>query len=64
MKLKQIQKGWLEHKIVSGKRNRGFNHPNHDLSLLGHPCFFIDRNMMEANSSSGTQSTITLLDAR
>ena len=28
------------------------------------PCFFIDRNMMEANSFSGTQSTITLLDAR
>ena len=28
------------------------------------PCFFIDRNMMEANSSSGIQSTITLLEAR
>ncbi|KAL6313977.1 hypothetical protein AAG906_011708 [Vitis piasezkii] len=82
--------GVLVLEIVSGKRNRGFNHPDHDLSLLGHawtlfmedrssefidasmgnscilsevlrsegalprpnePCFFIDRNMMEANSS-------------
>ncbi|RVW91459.1 G-type lectin S-receptor-like serine/threonine-protein kinase SD1-1 [Vitis vinifera] len=28
------------------------------------PCFFTDRNMMEANSSSGIQPTITLLEAR
>ncbi|KAL6313951.1 hypothetical protein AAG906_011681 [Vitis piasezkii] len=122
--------GVLVLEIVSGKRNRGFNHPDHDLNLLGHawtlfmedrssefidasmgnsytlsevlrsinlgllcvqrfpddrpsmhsvalmlgsegalprpkePCFFIDRNMMEANSSSGTQSTMTLLEAR
>ena len=28
------------------------------------PCFFTDRSMMEANSSSGTQSAITLLEAR
>ena len=28
------------------------------------PCFFTDKNMMEANSSSGTQPTITLLEAR
>ncbi|XP_010644307.1 G-type lectin S-receptor-like serine/threonine-protein kinase At4g27290 isoform X2 [Vitis vinifera] len=122
--------GVLVLEIVSGKRNRGFNHPDHDLNLLGHawtlfmedrssefidasmgnscilsevlrsinlgllcvqrfpddrpsmhsvalmlgsegalpqpkePCFFIDRNMMEANSPSGIQSTITLLEAR
>ncbi|KAJ9671867.1 hypothetical protein PVL29_025520 [Vitis rotundifolia] len=28
--------GVLVLEIVSGKRNRGFSHPNHDLNLLGH----------------------------
>ncbi|RVW37254.1 G-type lectin S-receptor-like serine/threonine-protein kinase SD1-1 [Vitis vinifera] len=122
--------GVLLLEIVSGKRNRRFSHPDHDLNLLGHawtlyieggslefidtsivntcnlfevlrsinvgllcvqrfpddrpsmhsvilmlgsegapprpkePCFFTDRNMMEANSSSGFQPTITLLEAR
>ncbi|KAL6313975.1 hypothetical protein AAG906_011706 [Vitis piasezkii] len=64
--------GVLVLEIISGQRNRGFNHPDHELNLLGHgalyqpkePCFFIDRNMMEANSSSGTQCTITQLEAR
>ncbi|XP_059591529.1 G-type lectin S-receptor-like serine/threonine-protein kinase At4g27290, partial [Vitis vinifera] len=122
--------GVLLLKIVSGKRNRGFSHPGHDLNLLGHawtlyieggslefidtskvntcnlfevlrsinvgllciqrfpddrpsmhsvilmlgsegalprpkePCFFTDRNMMDANSFSGIQPTITLLEAR
>ena len=28
--------GVLVLEIVSGKRNRGFNNPNHDLNLLGH----------------------------
>ncbi|RVW12942.1 Receptor-like serine/threonine-protein kinase SD1-6 [Vitis vinifera] len=28
--------GVLVLEIVSGKRNKGFNHPYHDLSLLGH----------------------------
>ena len=28
--------GVLLLKIVSGKRNRGFSHPGHDLNLLGH----------------------------
>ena len=28
------------------------------------PCFFTDRNMMEANSSSSNQPTITQLEAR
>ncbi|KAJ9671920.1 hypothetical protein PVL29_025529 [Vitis rotundifolia] len=122
--------GVLILEIVSGKRNRGFNHPDHDLNLLGHacalfvedrssefidasmgntcnssevlcsinlgllcvqrfpddrpsmhslvlmlisegalpqpkePCFFTDRNMMEAKFSSGTRSPITLLEAR
>ncbi|KAJ9671909.1 hypothetical protein PVL29_025527 [Vitis rotundifolia] len=122
--------GVLVLEIVSGKRNRGYNHPNCNLNLLGHawtlyiedrslefldasmgntcnlsevirtinlgllcvqrfpddrpsmhsvvlmlggegalpqpkePCFFTDRNMMEANFSSGTQSPITLLEAR
>ena len=28
------------------------------------PCFFTDRNMMEANSSSSIQPTITQLEAR
>ena len=28
--------GVLVLEIVSGKINRGFNHPDHDLSLLGH----------------------------
>eukprot|EP00261_Vitis_vinifera_P031418 XP_019072661.1 PREDICTED: G-type lectin S-receptor-like serine/threonine-protein kinase At4g27290 isoform X3 [Vitis vinifera] len=122
--------GVLLLEIVSGKRNRRFSHPDHDLNLLGHawtlyieggslefidtsivntcnlievlrsinvgllcvqrfpddrpsmhsvilmlgsegapprpkePCFFTDRNMMEANSSSGIQPTITLLEAR
>ncbi|KAJ9671893.1 hypothetical protein PVL29_025524 [Vitis rotundifolia] len=122
--------GVLLLEIVSGKRNRGFSHPDHDLNLLGHawtlyieggslefidtsivntcnlfevlrsinvgllcvqrfpddrpsmhsvilmlgsegalprpkePCFFTDRNMMDANSSSGIQPTITLLEAR
>ena len=28
--------GVLVLEIVSGKRNRGFNHPGHDLNLLGH----------------------------
>ena len=28
--------GVLVLEIVSGKRNRGFNHPDHDLNLLGH----------------------------
>ncbi|WKA12312.1 hypothetical protein VitviT2T_029710 [Vitis vinifera] len=121
--------GVLVLEIVSGKRNKGFNHPYHDLSLLGHawtffmedrssefidasmgntcnlsevlcsinlgllcvqrfpedrpsmhsvvlmlgsegalpqpkePYFFTDMNMMEGNCSSGTQSTITLLEA-
>ncbi|KAJ9671898.1 hypothetical protein PVL29_025525 [Vitis rotundifolia] len=121
--------GVLVLEIVSGKRNKGFNHPYHDLSLLGHawtffmedrssefidasmgntcnlsevlrsinlgllcvqrfpedrpsmhsvvlmlgsegalpqpkePYFFTDMNMMEGNSSSGTQSTIRLLEA-
>lgn len=28
--------GVLVLEIVSGKRNRGFYHPDHDLNLLGH----------------------------
>ncbi|KAL6313976.1 hypothetical protein AAG906_011707 [Vitis piasezkii] len=122
--------GVLVLEIISGKRNRGFSHPDHDLNLLRHawtlyieggssqfidasimntcnlsevlrsinvgllcvqrfpddrpsmhsvvlmlgsegalprpkePCFFIDRNMMEANSSSSIQPTITQLEAR
>lgn len=28
--------GVLVLEIVSGKRNRGFSHPNHDLNLVGH----------------------------
>ncbi|RVW68686.1 G-type lectin S-receptor-like serine/threonine-protein kinase [Vitis vinifera] len=28
--------GVLVLEIISGKRNRGFNHPDHDLNLLGH----------------------------
>ncbi|KAJ9671904.1 hypothetical protein PVL29_025526 [Vitis rotundifolia] len=122
--------GVLVLEIISGKRNRGFNNPDHDLNLLGHawtlftedrssefidasmgntcnlsevlrsinlgllcvqrfpedrpsmhsvvlmlssegalpqpkePCFFTDRNMMEAYSSSSTQPTITVLEAR
>jgi hypothetical protein len=28
--------GVLVLEIVSGKRNRGFNHPGHQLNLLGH----------------------------
>ena len=28
------------------------------------PCFFTDKNMMEANSSSSIQPTITVLEAR
>ena len=28
--------GVLVLEIVSGKRNRGFNNPDHDLNLLGH----------------------------
>ncbi|XP_010644305.1 G-type lectin S-receptor-like serine/threonine-protein kinase At4g27290 isoform X2 [Vitis vinifera] len=122
--------GVLVLEIISGKRNRGFSHPDHDLNLLGHawtlyieggfsqfidasimntynlsevlrsinvgllcvqrfpddrpsmhsvvlmlgsegtlprpkePCFFTDRNMMEANSSSSIQPTITQLEAR
>ena len=28
------------------------------------PCFFTDRSMMEASSSSGHQSAITILEAR
>ncbi|KAJ9671890.1 hypothetical protein PVL29_025523 [Vitis rotundifolia] len=122
--------GVLVLEIVSGKRNRGFNNPDHELNLLGHawtlfiedrssefidaamgntcnlsevlrsinlgllcvqrfpedrpnmqfvvlmlssegalpqpkePCFFTDRNMMEANSTSSTQPYITMLEAR
>ncbi|XP_034678921.1 G-type lectin S-receptor-like serine/threonine-protein kinase At4g27290 [Vitis riparia] len=122
--------GVLVLEIVSGKRNRGFSHPDHDLNLLGHawtlyieggssefidasiantynlsevlrsinvgllcvqrfpddrpsmhsvvlmlssegalprpkePCFFTDRSMMEVNSSSGSHTTITQLEAR
>ena len=38
--------GVLVLEIVTGKRNRGFTHPEHDLNLLGHVriffpyCFF------------------------
>lgn len=28
--------GVLVLEIISGKRNRGFSHPDHDLNLLGH----------------------------
>ena len=28
--------GVLVLEIISGKRNRGFNNPDHDLNLLGH----------------------------
>ena len=28
--------GVLVLEIISGKRNRGFNHPDHELNLLGH----------------------------
>ncbi|CAI9756568.1 unnamed protein product [Fraxinus pennsylvanica] len=53
--------GVLVLEIVSGKKNRGFHHPNHDLNLLGHawklwtegnPMDLLDASLVNLNSES------------
>ncbi|CAM8903695.1 unnamed protein product [Rhodiola kirilowii] len=49
--------GVLVLEIISGKRNRGFNHPDHHLNLLGHTWkLFNDGRFTEAVDESLTES--------
>uniref|UniRef100_F6H2B3 Receptor-like serine/threonine-protein kinase n=1 Tax=Vitis vinifera TaxID=29760 RepID=F6H2B3_VITVI len=45
--------GVLLLEIISGKRNRGFNHPDHDLNLLGHAwTLYMERTPLELIDAS------------
>lgn len=52
--------GVLVLEIISGKKNRGFSHPDHKLNLLGHVCLKVSRTYWPCKSQLSCIAVHTL----